>query len=154
MGNDRGHHVFHEFAPHILRAHLSPARGSGLVGAGVRGIHACRRNICAGVGIACRARTSRRILTITAGLHLHWLAGSTVGAVFASHMLGTIPGLDFILVGLFAVLAMDVLAQSRDTRTAGLAAACAAVGLVAAPHHMLLVAMTLFAVLLGIRYWL
>jgi len=28
----------------------------------------------------------------------------------------------------------------------------AAVGLVAAPHHMLLVAMTLFAVLLGIRY--
>jgi len=29
-----------------------------------------------------------------------------------------------------------------------------AVGLVAAPHHMLLVAMTLFAVLLGIRYWL
>ena len=98
------------------------------------------------------ARTSRRILTITAGLHLHWLAGSTVGAVFASHMLGTIPGLDFILVGLFAVLAMDVLAQSRDVRTAGLAAACAAVGLVAAPHHMLLVAMTLFAVLLGIRY--
>ena len=98
------------------------------------------------------ARTSRRILTITAGLHLHWLAGSTVGAVFASHMLGTIPGLDFILVGLFAVLAMDVLAQSRDARTAGLATACATVGLVAAPHHMLLVAMTLFAVLLGIRY--
>jgi len=98
------------------------------------------------------ARTSRRILTITTGLHLHWLAGSTVGAVFASHMLGTIPGLDFILVGLFAVLAMDVLAQSRDVSTAGLAAACAAVGLVAAPHHMLLVAMTLFAVLLGIRY--
>ena len=98
------------------------------------------------------ARTSRRILTLTAGLHLHWLAGSTVGAVFASHMLGTIPGLDFILVGLFAVLAMDVLAQSRDARTAGLATACATVGLVAAPHHMLLVAMTLFAVLLGIRY--
>ena len=67
-------------------------------------------------------------------------------------MLGTIPGLDFILVGLFAVLAMDVLAQSRDVRTAGLATACAAVGLVAAPHHMLLVAMTLFAALLGIRY--
>ena len=91
------------------------------------------------------ARTSRRILTITAGLHLHWLAGSTVGAVFASHMLGTIPGLDFILVGLFTVLAMDALAQSRDVRTAGLAAACAAVGLVVAPHHMLLVAMALFA---------
>lgn len=154
MGNDRGHHVFHEFAPHILRAHLSLHAVRGWWARAYAVFTLADETYALVSALPADARTSRRILTITAGLHLHWLAGSTVGAVFASHMLGTIPGLDFILVGLFAVLAMDVLAQSRDTRTAGLAAACAAVGLVAAPHHMLLVAMTLFAVLLGIRYWL
>lgn len=56
-----------------------------------------------------REITANRILITNAGLHLSWCFGSTVGALFATFALGEIPGLDFVLIGLFTVLTIDVL---------------------------------------------
>lgn len=97
-------------------------------------------------------RTSGRILYTTAGLHLNWVAGSTVGALFASKALGHVPGLDFVLVGLFTVIAMDMFAQYRDVLTTGMAVGCALLALLLTPQHMLVVAMSLFAGLLLVRH--
>jgi 4-azaleucine resistance transporter AzlC len=98
--------------------------------------------------------SSRSMLWTQAGLHFSWALGSLVGGIAGGTVLGTVPGIDFMLTALFVVLALDAYRTDPDRLTAALAVGSAAVGAVLAPGVLLLVAMTLFAALLLARHYL
>ncbi|AKK05999.1 putative branched-chain amino acid permease (azaleucine resistance) [Corynebacterium mustelae] len=98
--------------------------------------------------------TAHRVLITNAGLHLSWCLGSAVGALFATFALGEIPGLDFVLIALFTVLSIDVLKQTKDFRSTLIALCCGAVAFMISRDHMLVLAMTGYAIVLIGRFWL
>lgn len=89
---------------------------------------------------------------IHVGLHLSWVSGSLLGAVFGSQLLGGLKGLDFVLIAVFAVLSLDAWQLNKDKKTLALAVGCALVGMLAGHRQMMLVAMSLFAGVLVIRH--
>lgn len=98
-----------------------------------------------------RTLTSGRILFTQVGLHVSWVSGSLTGALVGSAFLSDLRGVDFILTSLFVVLTIDTFRARPDAVTLALAAASAGLALVAAPDHLLLVAMTTFCACLAVR---
>ncbi|WP_210491007.1 AzlC family ABC transporter permease [Patulibacter sp. SYSU D01012] len=90
-----------------------------------------------------RGLSGRHVVLTQALLQSWWVGGVLVGAL-AGSAVPTIAGLDFALVTLFVVLAIDALRVHRRVRDAVLAIACALVALVVAPGEMLVVAMALY----------
>jgi predicted branched-subunit amino acid permease len=79
-----------------------------------------------------------------------WVSGGIVGALLGTLLPASLKGLEFPLVGLFVVLAIDACRAGRDVSGGLLAVACALVAAAVAPDHMLLVAMGLFVLVLAI----
>ena len=97
-----------------------------------------------------QAYSSRRILAMQVLMHAYWVGGGIVGAVLGSIVPGALTGLEFALVALFIVLAVDAGRAGRDLRGGLLAVACARCAALAAPGQMLLVAMSVFVALLAL----
>lgn len=85
-------------------------------------------------------------------LHLSWVGGSLVGAVFGASLLGGLHGLDFLLIALFTVLSMDAWQANKDATVLTLAVIAAGIGVMAGHQQMMLVAMLLFAIALVVRH--
>ena len=106
--------------------------------------------------VATRPRGSlsgARVLWIQVLCQAYWIVGGVVGALGGS-LLPDVPGLDFALTALFAVLAVDAFRATRDVPAPLLAVACAVVAQLVAPGQMLVVAMGGFVALLVGRYLL
>jgi 4-azaleucine resistance transporter AzlC len=99
---------------------------------------------------AAQRYSSRRILAMQISMHAYWVGGGIVGALLGSVVPSSLKGLDFALVGLFVVLAVDAFRAGRDRSGGALAVLCALVAGAAAPGQMLLVAMSLFVAVLAL----
>lgn len=88
--------------------------------------------------------SSRRVLTMQLTMHASWVGGGIAGALLGSVVLPSLKGLEFALVGLFVVLAVDACRAGRDLAGGVLAAGCALVAAALVPGQMLPVAMTTF----------
>lgn len=99
---------------------------------------------------AAQRYSSRRILTMQVSMHAYWVGGGILGALLGSVVPRSLQGLDFALVGLFVVLAVDACRAGRDRSGGVLAVLCALAAAAVAPGQMLLVAMSLFVALLAI----
>ena len=100
---------------------------------------------------AAQRYSGRRILTMQIAMHAYWVGGGVVGALLGAAVPRSVEGLDFALVGLFIVLAVDAGRSGRDLSGGVLAVLCAIAAAAVAPDQMLLVAMSLFVALLTIR---
>ncbi|MBS7325418.1 MAG: AzlC family ABC transporter permease [Thiopseudomonas sp.] len=92
------------------------------------------------------------ILCSQIGLQLCWISGSITGALIGSTLLQDVRGLDFILTALFITLAMDAYRHNPDRSTLLSAATLGILASLLASQHMLVVAMTAFAIFLMVRY--
>ncbi|QIK84644.1 AzlC family ABC transporter permease [Sanguibacter sp. HDW7] len=99
------------------------------------------------------ALSGARVLWIQVLCQAYWVGGGILGALVGS-LLPDVPGLDFALTALFAVLAIDAFRATRDVPAPLLAVGCAIVAQLVAPGQMLVVAMTGFVALLVGRYLL
>jgi 4-azaleucine resistance transporter AzlC len=100
---------------------------------------------------AAQQYSSRRILSMQLLMQAYWVGGGIVGAVLGTVVPSSVRGLDFALVGLFGVLAVDAYRAQRDAGGMLAALACAAAAALVVPSAMLLVAMSLFVALLLLR---
>jgi 4-azaleucine resistance transporter AzlC len=98
--------------------------------------------------------TSGRILWTQFGLHASWATGALAGGLVGHRLLGDVQGLEFVLIALFVVLAMDAFRDRPDRCTLGLAVVAAVVALLIAPASMLLVAMSVLTASLVARHHL
>lgn len=90
-----------------------------------------------------RSLSGRRIVLTQLLLHAWWVSGVVVGTL-AGTALPTVDGLDFALVTLFVVLAIDALRVRGTLLDPLVAVACALVAVAVAPGQMLVVAMGLY----------
>jgi 4-azaleucine resistance transporter AzlC len=100
---------------------------------------------------AAQRYSSRRILTMQMTMHAYWVGGGIVGALVGSILPSSLKGLEFALVGLFIVLAVDACRVGRDLPGGLLAVACAVCAALVAPGQMLLVAMSVFVAVLALK---
>ena len=94
-----------------------------------------------------------RILWIQVLCQAYWVGGGVTGALVGG-VLPDVPGISFALTALFAVLAIDAFRAHRDVPAPIIAVACALGAQLVAPDYMLVVAMTTFVVMLGLRFLL
>lgn len=100
---------------------------------------------------AAQRYSSGRILAMQLSMHGYWVGGGIIGALLGA-VVPTVEGLDFALVGLFVVLAVDACRSGRDLSGGLWAGLCAIAAGLVAPNQMLLVAMSLFvAVAISLR---
>ncbi|MDU0478609.1 AzlC family ABC transporter permease [Staphylococcus chromogenes] len=97
-------------------------------------------------------RRPQEMLWIHVGLNVAWVAGSVTGALAGAQLLAGVRGLDFVLIALFVVLAIDSWRMGRDTTTVVLAASAGAVGLAMGHGNMMLVGMILLMCILVVRH--
>jgi 4-azaleucine resistance transporter AzlC len=90
--------------------------------------------------------SGRRITWIQVLCQFYWVLGGVVGALLGEMIPTPIKGLEFTLTALFVVLAVDAIRVLGDAITPVVAGACAVLALTFAPSHMLVVAMSLFVV--------
>ena len=95
-----------------------------------------------------RGWTAPRLLAMQIALHAYWVLGGLAGVAVAWLLPAPVEGLEFALVALFIVLAMDA-ARTRAQLPLVLAAAVAVgVALLLAPAQVLVVAFALYAAVL------
>ena len=96
--------------------------------------------------------TGARILTIQIFCQALWVGGGIVGALAGQVIPSTVQGMEFALVALFVVLAMESFRNNQDF---SLPLSAALVGILAAafaPGQLLMVALSAYFILLIIRY--
>ena len=96
--------------------------------------------------------TGARILTIQIFCQALWVGSGIVGARAGQVIASTVQGMEFALVALFVVLAMDSFRNNQDL---SLPLSAAMVGILAAafaPGQLLMVALSAYFILLIIRY--
>ncbi|MBQ0927860.1 AzlC family ABC transporter permease [Saccharopolyspora endophytica] len=95
-------------------------------------------------GPAAQEWSGRRIVWLQVLLHIYWVAGATLGALFGALVPFQLDGLDFALTALFVVLAIDAYRARRSVPVPALAMVCALVSALLFPEQMLLVSLGLF----------
>ncbi|MDK8505052.1 AzlC family ABC transporter permease [Corynebacterium accolens] len=96
--------------------------------------------------------TGTRILSIQIFCQILWVGGGIVGALAGQVIPSSVKGMEFALVALFVVLAMDSFRNNRDL---SLPLSAAALGILAAfitPGQLLMVSLSAYFLLLIIRY--
>lgn len=96
--------------------------------------------------------SGNRILTIQIFCQVLWVGGGIVGALAGRVIPSSVQGMEFALVALFVVLAMDSFRNNQDF---SLPLSAVAVGILAAafaPGQLLMVALSAYFILLIIRY--
>ncbi|WKS68255.1 AzlC family ABC transporter permease [Corynebacterium accolens] len=96
--------------------------------------------------------TGTRILSIQIFCQILWIGGGIVGALAGQVIPSSVEGMEFALVALFVVLAMDSFRNNQDV---SLPLSAAALGILAAfitPGQLLMVSLSAYFLLLIIRY--
>lgn len=96
--------------------------------------------------------SSPRVLAIQALLQAGWVSGGIVGALAGQVIPDSVKGMEFALVALFVVLALDAFHNNRDFSLPLSAVAFAALGLLLSAQHMLMLALSAYFMLLLVRY--
>lgn len=97
-------------------------------------------------------REEKEMLIIHVGFHIAWVSGCFAGALLGAEFLRGVQGLDFVLIALFVVLAMDAWRASRDTLTVVLAVASGGIGLLAGHGNMMIIGMLVLLLALIVRH--
>lgn len=84
-------------------------------------------------------------------VNVAWILGAGVGGLAGFGFLGEVPGIDFIFIALFVVLAIDAWRSTPDAPTTALAVGAALLGLLAGRTAMLVVALSVFLAALAFR---
>ena len=92
-----------------------------------------------------RGWTAPRLLAMQIALHAYWVLGGLAGVAVAWLLPGPVEGLEFALVALFIVLAMDAARTRAQLPLVVAAAVAVGVALLLAPAQVLVVAFALYA---------
>lgn len=98
--------------------------------------------------------SSARIMTVSLLLWFFWWAGSLLGVIIGASFLSELKGVDFVLTGMFLILALDSYRAVKDRFTAALALGASAFALLLAPESMLLISLLSLVALLALRHLL
>lgn len=94
----------------------------------------------------------RRLITLQGALQSYWVLGGLCGTLFAGLLPAPIEGLEFALVALFTVLALDAARTKAQVPSVLIGALSLVIGLVVVPDAALLTALVLFSVGLLVRH--
>ena len=97
-------------------------------------------------------RSGARILWVNVLIYVSWILSVILGYVLGASFLSSLKGVDFVMVAIFTVLAMDGYRANPDCVTALFVAVSAAVALIFAPSSFLVVALGSYVVLLLVRF--
>ena len=97
-------------------------------------------------------RSGARILWVNVLIYVSWILSVVLGYVLGASFLSSLKGVDFVMVAIFTVLAMDGYRANPDRVTALFVAVSAAVALIFAPSSFLVVALGSYVVLLLARF--
>ena len=97
-------------------------------------------------------RSGARILWVNVLIYVSWILSVILGYVLGASFLSNLKGVDFVMVAIFTVLAMDGYRANPDRVTALFVAVSAAVALIFAPSSFLVVALGSYVVLLLARF--
>lgn len=97
-------------------------------------------------------RSGARILWVNVLIYVSWILSVILGYVLGASFLSDLKGVDFVMVAIFTVLAMDGYRANPDRVTALFVAVSAAVALIFAPSSFLVVALGSYVVLLLARF--
>lgn len=97
-------------------------------------------------------RSGARILWVNVLIYVSWILSVILGYVLGAGFLSDLKGVDFVMVAIFTVLAMDGYRANPDRVTALFVAISAAVALIFAPSSFLVVALGSYVVLLLARF--
>ena len=115
----------------------------------VYGVHALTDEAYAIVTSRPRSEmTGQRVFVTQVICHTFWVSGTTLGAAVGLHIPIDPQILAFVLTALFIVLAMDAWRANAHGKELLVALACALVALAIAPGQLMVVALSLYAVLL------
>lgn len=96
--------------------------------------------------------SSTRMLTGQLLMQAYWVGGGLVGVAVASLLPEPIEGLEFALVALFIVMALDAARSKREIPSIVLAGLSVAVAMIAFPGAEILAALAIFTALLVLRF--
>jgi len=97
-------------------------------------------------------RSGARILWVNTLIYVSWILSVVLGYVLGASLLSSLKGVDFVMVAIFTVLAMDGYRANPDRVTALFVAVSAAIALIFAPSSFLVVALGSYVVLLLARF--
>lgn len=97
-------------------------------------------------------RSGARILWVNTLIYVSWILSVVLGYVLGASFLNDLKGVDFVMVAIFTVLAMDGYRANPDCVTALFVAVSAAIALIFAPSSFLVVALGSYVVLLLARF--
>ena len=97
-------------------------------------------------------RSGARILWVNVLIYVSWILSVVLGYVLGASFLNDLKGVDFVMVAIFTVLAMDGYRANPDRVTALFVAISAAIALIFAPSSFLVVALGSYVVLLLARF--
>lgn len=97
-------------------------------------------------------RSGARILWVNTLIYVSWILSVVLGYVLGASFLNDLKGVDFVMVAIFTVLAMDGYRANPDHVTALFVAVSAAIALIFAPSSFLVVALGSYVVLLLARF--
>ena len=97
-------------------------------------------------------RSGARILWVNVLIYVSWILSVILGYVLGASFLSNLKGVDFVMVAIFTVLAMDGYRANPDRVTVLFVAVSAAVALIFAPSSFLVVALGSYVVLLLARF--
>ena len=97
-------------------------------------------------------RSGARILWVNVLIYVSWILSVILGYVLGASFFSDLKGVDFVMVAIFTVLAMDGYRANPDRVTALFVAVSAAVALIFAPSSFLVVALGSYVVLLLGRF--
>lgn len=138
-------HVFYAFSYPVQLLH-----GAGRA----YGIYALTDETYAFVSADPKRWTGPSLIWLQVWLQCYWVGGGLLGVAFASMLSKPIEGLDFALVALFIVLALDAAKTKCELPSVVLAVGCLAISFLAAPGTALLTSMVLFTAVLFARHLL
>ena len=97
-------------------------------------------------------RSGARILWVNVLIYVSWILSVIFGYVLGASFLSDLKGVDFVMVAIFTVLAMDGYRANPDRVTALFVAVSVAIALIFAPSSFLVVALGSYVVLLLARF--
>ncbi|WP_374707649.1 AzlC family ABC transporter permease [Corynebacterium sp. zg254] len=99
-----------------------------------------------------QAWTGPRVIAAQVLLQIGWVGGGILGSLFGQALPFEIKGMEFALIALFTVLAIEAFKTHRDVSLPITALITGFIGLVVSPSNMLMIGMTLYFLLLILRY--
>ncbi|WP_293818367.1 AzlC family ABC transporter permease [uncultured Corynebacterium sp.] len=96
--------------------------------------------------------STARVMAVQILQQSGWVGGGVLGALFGSALPFEIQGMEFALIALFTVLAIEAFVSFKDLSLPIVAALCGVVGLLVSPGNMLMIGMSLYFLSLIVRF--